>query len=76
MLHANHRCDGTFFWKLMSTRCGCMPSDCQYVSSRPSRSMSTPFPGFALVTLQTASCPTSRVPGPCLKLATTASQRK
>lgn len=51
----------TFFWKAMLTRCGCAPSDCQYVSSRPSRSSSTPLPGLALVTLHTASRPISRL---------------
>lgn len=38
------------------------PSDCQYVSSRPSLRSSTPLPGFALVTDQTASLPSSLNP--------------
>ncbi len=52
-----------------------MPSLCQYVSSRPSRSSSTPLPGLALVTLQTAMCPISRVPVSGCSTATTATGR-
>ncbi len=38
----------------------CYLSYCQKVSVLPSRSISTPFPALALVTDQTARCPTSR----------------
>ena len=35
----------TLFWNWMLIRCGCVPSDCQKVSERPSRRRSTPLPG-------------------------------
>ena len=63
----------TFLGKLMVIRCGWAPSDCQYVSSRSSLSSSTPLPALALVTLQTACPPTSRVCSRPLKSATSCS---
>ena len=62
----------TFFWNWTLTKCGCAPSDCQYVSSLPSRSSSTPLPGLALVTLHTASRPISRLLVSGWRAATTA----
>ena len=53
-------CSSTFLWNWMLTRWGCAPSDCQYVSSRPSLSSSTPLPCLALVTVHTARSPISR----------------
>ena len=65
-------CIWIFFWNCISTRWGWVPSDCQYVSSLPSRRSSTPLPGFALVTVQTAKCPISLTSWPrfntCLAL--------
>ena len=51
----------TLRWNWMLMKWGCTPSDCQYVSSRPSRSRSTPLPGLELVTVHTARCPISQL---------------
>ena len=50
-----------FRWNWTLMRWGCPPSDCQYVSGEPSRSWSTPLPGFAVESDQTASSPISRL---------------
>src|SRR3989338_6136525 len=54
-----------FLGSWMLIECGCVPSDCQYVSTLSSRSCSAPNPGLALDSDHTALPPISLSPSEC-----------